>query len=511
MTAIRHFQLKKEHATKRFVAHVCTGILLALMGCGGGGGGSGAQPLVTQETPPPKSPPPENPPPPDNTSSQVNPIPAGIWHGVYDVGADQPNFTALVLESGVFFAMYSVVGQPAVRSGLVHGHGTVTGGDFLADDAVEFNFAGAGASPGQLVAAALAQATLKGSFTVTDTPSQSGDFSLWFDQLYHQVPSLVTVAGHYDGELDSDAGAEFFSLQVSDAGDIAATGSGGCRATGTISPAARGNAYVIEIVFGASPCALPGQAVAGAGFYDPNTNLLLLGLVDPAREHGMVFAGPRDGGLDSDDDGIIDSEDDDDDNDERQDGLDNCPLDTRPACPEIIVASGRYWQQPSLFTNLSWTDIDAICPAAKAGACDGVLNGRDLSGWTWASSAELRTLFEYYGFTEPSDAVATELDLPTGTLIAGYEALDAWWLGSKWLPTSFGCPWDYCVYWFAGYTRDGFRAGSDTAGQGHIGQFYENPVLGEGIVGVANHYLDDKFITPDTKDQSLGAWFYRNP
>lgn len=496
---------------KRYVVYACTGLLLALMGCGGGGG-SGAQALVTPERPPPEIPPPEIPPPADESSSPVNPTPAGIWHGVYGVGPDYPNFTALILESGEFFALYYPAGQPSVRAGLLHGHGTVSGGDFLVDDVVDFNFAGAGATPGQLTAAALAQATLRGTVAVPDNVSLSGDFSLTFDQLYRQVPSLVTVIGHYDGELISAAGAEFFSLQVSATGDIAATGSAGCRATGNISPAAKGNTYQVEIVFGASPCALPGQAVAGAGFYDPNTNLLLLGLADPDREHGMVFAGPRDGGVDYDGDGIIDSEDDDDDNDERQDGVDNCPLDARPACPEIIVASGRYWRQPSLFMNLSWNDIDAICPAAKGGACDGILNGRNLSGWTWASSAELRTLFEYYGFTEPSAAVATELQLEPGSLIAGHEALNAWWLGSKWLPTSFGCPWDYCVYWFAGYTRDAFRAGSDMVVHGHLDQLVVNPVRAEvGIAAEAFSYANDEYLTPDMRDHGWGAWFYRSP
>ena len=43
---------------KRFIAHACTGLLLALMGCGGGGGGGGTEPLAPQEIPPPAPPPP---------------------------------------------------------------------------------------------------------------------------------------------------------------------------------------------------------------------------------------------------------------------------------------------------------------------------------------------------------------------------------------------------------------------------------------------------------------------
>jgi hypothetical protein len=60
---------------------------------------------------------------------------------------------------------------------------------------------------------------------------------------------------------------------------------------------------------------------------------------------------------------------------------------------DIITVDGKEWLQPYLFTNLSWNDINAICPE---GVCAGLLNGYDMSGWTWASIDDANALFNHY-------------------------------------------------------------------------------------------------------------------
>lgn len=60
---------------------------------------------------------------------------------------------------------------------------------------------------------------------------------------------------------------------------------------------------------------------------------------------------------------------------------------------DIIAVDGKEWLQPDLFTNLSWNDINAVCPE---GACTGDLNGHDMTGWTWASDEDMWELFNYY-------------------------------------------------------------------------------------------------------------------
>jgi len=60
---------------------------------------------------------------------------------------------------------------------------------------------------------------------------------------------------------------------------------------------------------------------------------------------------------------------------------------------DIIPVNGREWLQPDLFIGLTWNQINATCPD---GVCNGVLAGRDVTGWTWASVDDVVALFNYY-------------------------------------------------------------------------------------------------------------------
>ena len=62
---------------------------------------------------------------------------------------------------------------------------------------------------------------------------------------------------------------------------------------------------------------------------------------------------------------------------------------------DIVEADGKQWLQVAAFTNLSWTDVSKVCDA-QTGVCSGNLNGSSLNGWTWASIADLDSLYRYY-------------------------------------------------------------------------------------------------------------------
>lgn len=67
-----------------------------------------------------------------------------------------------------------------------------------------------------------------------------------------------------------------------------------------------------------------------------------------------------------------------------------------PIEAENIVRIGEQeWLQVNLFTNTSWDTINAQCPN---GTCltSGSINGYDLGGWTWASIANVQSLFEIF-------------------------------------------------------------------------------------------------------------------
>lgn len=95
---------------------------------------------------------------------------------------------------------------------------------------------------------------------------------------------------------------------------------------------------------------------------------------------------------DSDGDGILDIS-------------DECKLDPNNLCivaADIVTVNGREWAQPDLFTNLSWGEINQLCPIDEGGVCkkavyeEDRLQGYDMEGWTWASMADVNGLFNHF-------------------------------------------------------------------------------------------------------------------
>ena len=88
---------------------------------------------------------------------------------------------------------------------------------------------------------------------------------------------------------------------------------------------------------------------------------------------------------------------------------------------DIVTADGKEWAQPDLFTSISWNQMNTACPfgACKAGA---ILNGKDLTGWTWAGFGDVAALYNSFGIQPPLPT-----DVPGGSVQ----------LGSKWAPAIY--------------------------------------------------------------------------
>ena len=73
-----------------------------------------------------------------------------------------------------------------------------------------------------------------------------------------------------------------------------------------------------------------------------------------------------------------------------------------PSWAQPVIADGKEWLQPRDFRLLSWNDVNAVCPA---GTCTGTLTGTggsiDVTGYTWATQAEVAELFNSYGVNPP--------------------------------------------------------------------------------------------------------------
>jgi hypothetical protein len=450
---------------------------------------------------------PEPPPIPPIVDPQLQPhSPTGIWHGT---GLDDRTLTAFVLGSGEFLVIYSATGNAAVTGGMVQGVGTISSNTFSSFDAIDLNFEGAGSNATDLSATIDFQTSLNGSLTVDADRSIAKDFTFTFSAVSSQAPALARVAGVYNGELAGVVGADQYTVTIDVAGAITATASSGCLATGTIRPQVLTNLYDVEIAFGPAPCFRPGKVVSGAGAYDPNTNLLLIGLVDSARNRGLVFSGNREGGADFDGDGMVDGEDADDDNDCVVDTDDQCPLDSNPGCPDTVLVDNQEWQQPNLFKNLTWNDINAACPTSSSGACSGTLAGRDMTGWTWASKVELRALFAEYEFLIMSPGVGIEEVGPID-FTASQQAM-AEWHASGWRPIDNQCNYSHCNYFYTGYTRDASDTGSDTDHKGAMATvvLMSYPLPMSSTLQIYGFVLmNENAIVPAVEQQ--GAWFYRS-
>lgn len=94
---------------------------------------------------------------------------------------------------------------------------------------------------------------------------------------------------------------------------------------------------------------------------------------------------------------------------------------------DIVTVDGKQWAQVDLFTNLSWDDINGVCPGGVCGS--GTLNGYDMYGWSWASIDEMNNLFNYY-FTSanysPLLGPGPDVDATYGSGYANLFFADGW-------------------------------------------------------------------------------------
>ena len=87
-----------------------------------------------------------------------------------------------------------------------------------------------------------------------------------------------------------------------------------------------------------------------------------------------------------------------------------------PPSTAAPTVDGREWRELFETTGLSWSQVASVCPTDGATACSGTVGGRNLTGWTWATSGQVRDLLDDYA---PGLATA---DPPLVTGIDGFWA-----------------------------------------------------------------------------------------
>lgn len=218
------------------------------------------------------------------------PLPAataeGLWTGTTDTNR---TVKALVLDNGVYWALYSEASNPSIIAGVVQGDSSSQNGAFTSSNARDFN-------PQTGILEALINGTyatkqnLNGTI-VYQTGGQS-TFTMTYNNDYDLTPDMNAVAGPYSGFVTA---TETATVMVSATGAISGNSNTGCLFTGSFSPRARGNAYDVTVTFGNQAACLSNrnETVTGIAFYEASANRLLSAGLNSTRTVGFVFIGTK--------------------------------------------------------------------------------------------------------------------------------------------------------------------------------------------------------------------------
>ncbi len=159
-----------------------------------------------------------------------------------------------------------------------------------------------------------------------------------------------------------------------------------------------------------------------------------------------------------------------------------------------VTMNGKAWAPMNGFGDLSWDDINAVCPVTNGGHClvGGKLMEYDMTGWTWASVDDVNGLINA---NLGSEAIGPGPDSLPSSLV-GLPLHNAGFPATAFVQVCGGC---------AAYTWKGWTSTqAPVVGQAH---------LAEVVFSVAITNFGGHATTLLTDDTSAGhsAWFYRTP
>lgn len=250
------------------LAILAAGLLAA---CGGGSQDGG-------ETPPPGPPPG----PPAALSAE------GLWTGTG--GARQ--VTGLVLGDGRYYFFYGTAGTAAPSlAGVVQGTGAVDEqGRFRSSDGLDFDAMGLGLAPVVVMSTSLGTRQFLQGFVMYPLAISFG-LDLQYDPDFEARPSLSALAGTYAGTALTLQGRDDATLVASATGALSGTDARGCQLSGQLAPRSDGNVFDANLLYGPSPCRLPGMAFSGVAYWRASSRTLWLTGVNGGRTQALSFVG----------------------------------------------------------------------------------------------------------------------------------------------------------------------------------------------------------------------------
>lgn len=218
----------------------------------------------------------------DDTNDPKPNVAEGLYRGTT---SDSRELSALLLDDGTYWVLYSGAGAPTVGGGL-QGAGSVDGTLFTSSEGKDFSLT-EGMRDAAIRATYMAGQRFQGSVTF-----EGGDtftFDAAYDDAYAATPSLTQVAGSHAGVAYTVDGSLPTLVTIADDGMLVGT-RGSCTITGTIAPHSHGNVYDLSLSFGGDACIVLGATVEGVALIDSTSGLVTASALNGDRSVGFIFA-----------------------------------------------------------------------------------------------------------------------------------------------------------------------------------------------------------------------------
>src|SRR6266850_699129 len=152
---------------------------------------------------------------------------------------------------------------------------------------------------------------------------------------------------------------------------------------------------------------------------------------------------------------------------------------------------GKEWRQLTETVGLSWNQVAQVCPRDSVSACTGVVGGRDLTGWVWATDSQVITLFSYF-----------EPDILTNPSISGQQYFFTATPFLNFLRPTFAFTITYASSQFTG----GWTASVDTVGS----PLAASVSAGTTPVSIGGSFSVAPRSDPNEMDSNRGVFLWRN-
>lgn len=217
----------------------------------------------------------------------------GLWTGTTNTNR---TVTGVVLDDGVYWFLYSAVGDPSFIAGVVQGDSSSQNGVLTSSNATDFSVE-RGITPtlkARVDGTYTTKQSLNGTIVYQNNASPQDEFTTTYNSDYELAPDINAVVGTYTGPV---AAGETVSVTVSATGDIVGhsitdLSPAGCTFSGLFKPRVHGNVFDVTITFnGEGGCSNGSATVTGVAFF--HAGKLYSAALNSAKTNGVVFIGTK--------------------------------------------------------------------------------------------------------------------------------------------------------------------------------------------------------------------------